>query len=201
MVSRSEDAAESWTPASKSHGEISGNAGALAVSPVDSNRELVGTGNGYIHYSTAALSSTGETEWARSRPRIGQVSWIAFDPADPDVAYATYSTFSTVEQEAHVWKTEDGGATWTAIDGTGAGALPDLPVHTIAVDPTRTERLFVGTDLGIFVSLDGGVSWAVEDGFSPVITEALHWTRLANGETWLFAFTHGRGAWKVRLQG
>ena len=199
MVSRSEDAAESWIPASKSHDEISGIARALAVSPVDSNRVMVGTSSGYIHYSTAALSSTAETEWPRSRPRTGQVSWIAFDPADPDVAYATYSTFSTFEQEPHVWKTQDGGPTWRPIDGTGAGALPDLPVHTIAVDPTRTERLFVGTDLGIFVSLDGGGSWAVEDGFSPVVTEVLHWVRLPNGEAWLFAFTHGRGAWKVRL--
>lgn len=200
-VWRSEDGATTWTPASKDHGEISGSASTLAVSPVDSNRVLAGTGNGWIHRSTAALSATGETEWARSRPRIGQVSWIAFDPVDSDVAYATYSTFSTFEQEAHVWKTADGGATWTSIDGTGNGALPDLPVHTIAVDPTRPERLFVGTDLGIFVSLDGGGSWAVEDGFSPVITEALQWVRLPNGEAWLFAFTHGRGAWKVRLSG
>jgi photosystem II stability/assembly factor-like uncharacterized protein len=143
-------------------------------------------------------STTGETEWARSRPRTGTVSWIAFDPVDPDVAYATYSNFSLFE-DGHVWKTADGGATWNQIDGTGEGALPDLPVHTIAVDPTQTDRLYVGTDLGIFVSLDGGGSWAVEEGFSPVITEALQLARLPNGETWLFAFTYGRGAWKVRL--
>lgn len=198
-VWRSEDGATTWTPASKDHGEISGPASTLAVSPVDSNRVLAGTGNGWIHRSTAALSATGETEWARIRPRIGDVSWIAFDPVDPDVAYATYSSFSDLEDEPHVWKTEDGGATWNPIDGTGDGTLPDLPVHTIAVDPTRPERLYVGTDFGIFVSLDGGGSWAVEDGFPPVITEALQWARLPNGETWLFAFTYGRGAWKVRL--
>lgn len=197
-VWRSEDAATTWTPVSKDYGEISGGASTLAVSPVDSNRVLLGTPNGYIHRSAAALSATGETEWPRSRPRIGNVSWIAFDPVDPDVAYATYSSFSNFE-EGHVWKTEDGGTTWNPIDGTGEGALPDLPVHTIAVDPTQTDRLYVGTDLGIFVSLDGGGSWAVEEGFSPVITEALQLARLANGETWLFAFTYGRGAWKVKL--
>ncbi|HEX5714754.1 MAG TPA: hypothetical protein VF179_01260 [Thermoanaerobaculia bacterium] len=197
-VWRSEDGATTWTPVSKPHGEISSSSSALAVSQVDPNRVLVGTSNGYIHRSTAALSATGETEWPRSRPRTGSVSWIAFDPVDPDVAYATYSNFSLFE-DGHVWKTTDGGVTWNQIDGTGEGALPDLPVHTIAVDPTQTDRLYVGTDLGIFVSLDGGGSWAVEEGFSPVITEALQLARLPNGETWLFAFTYGRGVWKVRL--
>ncbi|HEY9421431.1 MAG TPA: hypothetical protein VIW92_08455, partial [Thermoanaerobaculia bacterium] len=59
--------------------------------------------------------------------------------------------------------------------------------------------LYVGTDLGVFVTLDGGATWAVDEGFSPVITEALQVLRKPNGETMLFAFTHGRGAWKVRL--
>ena len=195
-ISRSEDGAASWTQAGKDFSEISGFARALAVSPVDPNRVLVGTSSGYILRSTAALSATGETEWARTLPRTGTVSWIAFDPVDPDVAYATYTNFGNFFQP-HVWKTTDGGATWNPLDGAGDDALPDLPVHTIAIDPTRTDRLYVGTDLGVFVSLDGGASWAVEEGFSPVITEALHWARRPNGDAWLFAFTYGRGAWKV----
>jgi hypothetical protein len=191
---RSEDGAGTWTPASAQiHHGI---AGALAVSPADPNRVLVGLSDGSFLRSTAALSATGDAVWARTLPRNGQVSWIAFDPVDPDVAYATYSSFSNF-QEPHVWKTTDGGVTWNPIDGAGDDALPDLPVHTIAVDPTQAGRLYVGTDLGVFVSLDGGISWAVEEGFSPVITEALHWVRRPNGDAWLFAFTYGRGAWKV----
>lgn len=197
-VWRSEDRAESFTAASFKFNELPnvGLARALAVSPADSNRVLVGTSSGTLLRSSAALTTTGETAWAQALPRErAEVSWLAFDPKDANVAYATYSNFGG----PHVFKTTDGGATWTSIDGSGAGALPDLPVHTIAVDPTATGRLYIGTDLGVFVTLNGGATWAVEAGFPPVITETLQVLERSNGETLLFAFTHGRGAWKVKL--
>src|SRR5207237_9201576 len=57
--------------------------------------------------------------------------------------------------------------------------------------------LYVGTDLGVFVSTDGGATWAVENtGFANVITESLA-LNTVSGTTMLFAFTHGRGAWRV----
>jgi hypothetical protein len=109
------------------------------------------------------------------------------------VAYATYSTFGV----PHVWKSVDGGATWTPIDGSGVTGIPDVPVHTIAIDPANAARLFVGTDVGVFSSGDGGATWAVEHtGFANVITEALA-VGDVGGAPALFAFTHGRGAWRV----
>ena len=85
------------------------------------------------------------------------------------------------------------------MDGAGEGALPDIPVHSLVVDPTRPTRLFIGTDLGVFVSLDRGMSWSVEtSGFPNAVTESLAIGRGPEGVS-LFAFTHGRGAWRVRL--
>jgi hypothetical protein len=73
-------------------------------------------------------------------------------------------------------------------------------VHCLLVDPRRPERLFIGTDLGVFVSLDRGVNWAVENtGFAAVVTESLALAQTTEGRTLLFAFTHGRGAWRVEL--
>ncbi len=159
-----------------------GSFSAIAVAPTDSNVILSGTSAGQIFGSAAAT------------PRAGFVSWLAIDPVNPSVAYATYATFGGT----HVWRSPNGGATWSGIDGSGAGALPDVPVHCLVIDPLNRNRLFIGTDVGVFVTLDGGANWAVEAGLPNVVTEALVLNREANSLQ-LFAFTYGRGAWRANL--
>src|SRR5262249_20399545 len=102
-----------------------------------------------------AINSDAETEWPHAQPRRGFISSITFDPNNEHRAYATYSTFGG----AHVWRSDDGGENWTAIDGKGENALPDVPAHSLAVDPKDPSRIFVGTDLGVFASTDGGLNW------------------------------------------
>ncbi len=168
---------------------------AIGVAPTDANKVLVGMGDGFILRNDAALESGSSTTWVFSRPRDGYVASIAFDPNNKDIAYATYSTFGG----SHVWRSIDGGALWSSIDGQGNSGIPDVPVHAIAIDPSNTARLYVGTDVGVFVSNDGGASWAVENtGFANVITETLQ-LRVIDGVTMLYAFTHGRGAWRVPI--
>jgi photosystem II stability/assembly factor-like uncharacterized protein len=113
------------------------------------------------------------------------------DPANPLIAYATYSTYNTGVHIGHVFKTTNGGVAWSRIDLT----LPDMPVHSVVVHPSLPNTLYIGTDLGVFVTTDGGVSWLRENvGFANVITEHL---QILNGR--LYAFTHGRSAWSVDL--
>ena len=73
-------------------------------------------------------------------------------------------------------------------------------MHSIVVDPENPDRLYLGTDLGVMTSINGGRSWAVENtGFANAVTE---WLALGFDEQespMLFGFTHGRGAWKVAL--
>ena len=196
---RSEDRAESWSAASQPLEE--GKVSALAVARGDSNRVLGGTDRGYIHRSSEALAATENTAWPATRPRTGFVSSLTFDPTNPDVAYATYSTFNSAGQTGHVFRSTDAGATWSSVDGEGDSGIPDIPVHSLVVDPDNPQTLYVGTDLGVFVSLDGGASWMREDtGFPNTVVEALALDRSGGGST-LFAFTHGRGAWRVRLGG
>jgi photosystem II stability/assembly factor-like uncharacterized protein len=193
---RTDNGAAMWNPAS-SQLAPSGLVSALAVAPGNSDRVLAGTTAGDIFRSDTATLADGETAWTGSRPRNGWVAWLAFDPEDSDVAYATYARFGG----NHVWKTEDGGASWQPLDGSGLSQLPNIPVHSLAVDPRDTRRLYLGTDLGVFVSLDGGASWAVENtGFAAVVTESLALATNPDGTPYLFAFTHGRGAWRVSLK-
>ncbi|HYX26481.1 MAG TPA: hypothetical protein VFC23_20165, partial [Thermoanaerobaculia bacterium] len=191
----SDDGAAHWRRASSA---VGGNAldlvSAVAVSPHDGRHVLAGTSQGLIVRNDAAFSASAGTLWPAVRPRDGFVSSLVFDPQDPAVVYATYATFGG----AHVWQSRDGGTTWQSLDGTSgvsATALPDLPVHSLVIDPRHPQRLYVGTDLGVFVSLDGGATWAVENsGFANVVTESL-----VVSPPFLFAFTHGRGAWRARL--
>ncbi|MBL8191803.1 MAG: hypothetical protein JNK38_27565, partial [Acidobacteria bacterium] len=196
---RTDNGMASWTSLG-SPGAVASTTGvmsSLAVSPTDANVVMWGMTDGYIMRTERALSLGGTvllSSLDRARqPRSGFVSWVAFDPTDRNIAYATYSTFGGL----HIWKTTNGGDSWTSIDGSGATAFPDLPAHCIVVDPSNTSRLYVGTDLGVFVSTDGGATWGVENtGFANVVTESLT-LNTTGGVTSLYAFTHGRGAFKV----
>lgn len=177
---------------------------AIAVAPTDANYAIFGGADGSIVLSTRILNYPAgilpQSPFENSlRPRVGVVSWVTFDPTNKNIAYATYSTFNSQTAVGHVFRTIDAGVTWTNIDGTGDAKIPDIPVHCIVVDPANTSRLYVGTDTGVFVSLDGGATWSVENsGFANVVTESLQ-INVVNGVTTLYAFTHGRGAYKVIL--
>ncbi len=175
-----------------------GGLSSLAIAPTDANHALFGLSDGTIIKTTRALALSPINQLSSAsersaRPRTGTVSWVAYDPTDKNIAYATYSTFGG----SHVWKSTNGGESWSPIDGSGGSGIPDIPVHCIVVDPSNTARLYVGSDLGVFVSLDGGATWTVENtGFANVVTESLA-LNVVNGVTSLYAFTHGRGAFKV----
>ena len=192
---RTDDGALAWTAASRDP-LGSGQVSALAIAPGNSQSVLVGTTDGFVFRSSEALEAGATTEWASSSPRDGFVTSLTFDPSSPGVVYATFAEFGG----PHVWRSADGGETWSSIDGSGATAVPDIPVHSIVVEPGNPERLYIGTDLGVFTTINGGRTWAVENtGFANVVTEWLALGADDDGEPWLFAFTHGRGAWKVRI--
>lgn len=191
---RSNNRGTSWTRASAS---FASRIASWGISPTDPDRVYVGvqhlgtTTSGRIFTTNAATTVAGLVVWPSAQPRQGYVSSIGVDPTNPLVAYATYSTYNFGTNLGHVFKTADGGATWTRIDLS----LPDMPVHSVVVHPTQSNTIYIGTDVGVFVTIDGGVGWMRENtGFANVVTEHL---QLNNGR--LFAFTHGRSAWSVDL--
>ncbi len=196
---RSLDGAASWTAAAPvtNGGQI----GSIAVSPADANYVLFGTSTGLIFRNASALSSTGSAAWVSSRPRFGFASGLVFDAKTPSLVYAVYSSFKSTATDAHVYKSFDGGVNWQSSDGAGSGALPDLPVHRLLIDPRDSSRLYLATDMGIFISTDAGGSWSRDaDGFPGVVVDDLAMDQ-GPASNWLFAFSHGRGVFRVPLPG
>ncbi|MBL8330196.1 MAG: hypothetical protein JNJ71_15260 [Rubrivivax sp.] len=193
---RTVNQASSWARASEvTDGQ--GSVSAIASSPLNANRVLVGMTDGYIHYSSSALTTTSATIWASARPVQAFVSSMAFDPNNEQVAYVAYSFFPTLGQ-ATVLKTSDGGATWSLLPGTGANVLPAVPATAIVVDPSDSQRIYVGTDIGVYTTVDGGQNWYREvTSFGHVSIDALAIN--ATDPKYLYAFTHGRGAWRVQI--
>ncbi|MGE0101097.1 MAG: hypothetical protein AB7H86_00545 [Blastocatellales bacterium] len=189
-IIRSENAAASWINVSPQTGFAAPSA--IAAARTNSNRVLVGTTSGSILRTSDGIS-TDQPSWFSATPRSGYISGLVFDPNDEQIAYATYSTFGG----SHLWKSINGGAAWQSIDGTGNDRLPDIPVNCIAVDPNHPQRIFAGTDSGLFVSQVGGGSWSVAEGLprAPVVALVFHYS---NGSMFLTVFTHGRGAWRIK---
>lgn len=193
---RTDNAAGVWTQASSGLGGKG--ITCIAVSLSDPNHVLAGRINGSIIRTNQGLTATSTTTWPSLQLRTGIVSSVAFDPSTSNIAYATYSTFNQRPADAHVLKTTDGGASWEGIDGSGANKIPDIRVYSIVVNPGNTSILYAGTDLGIFTSSDGGSNWIKDAGFPNVPTRWLALNSYAGNFT-LFAFTYGRGAWRVDL--
>ena len=57
----------------------------------------------------------------------------------------------------YLWKSSDYGTTWQNL----AGDIPCGPINVVREDPKRPNVLYVGTDLGVYVSVDGGAKWQV----------------------------------------
>jgi hypothetical protein len=119
--------------------------------------------------------------------------------ASANTVFATFSGFNgaTPTTPGHVFKSTNvlGSATWTDISGD----LPDVPVNAIAVDEadgksTKIDALYVGTDVGVFESLDGGMHWRrLSKGMPNVAVFGL----VTNGHGRLVAATHGRGMFEL----
>jgi len=92
-----------------------------------------------------------------------------------------------------VRKSVNGGANW-APSGSG---IPNIPVNALALDPVTPNRIWAGTDVGIYVSNDAGANWAPYANRLPPVSV---FDLKANASTkQLLACTHGRSAYMLSL--
>jgi photosystem II stability/assembly factor-like uncharacterized protein len=136
--------------------------------------------------------------WTETNPTVPRSDLrfrdIRVDPKDPATAYVVAANFNDVTGGGRVWMTSDAGVHWIDISSN----LPDEPVWTVAILPGPSrDALFVGTDDGVYVSMDQGSSWSVEAQGLPRVQ--VHQLEVSTSLGILAAATYGRGMWQLRI--
>ena len=128
------------------------------------------------------------------------LTWIDTDPTNANHVILTYSGWnpSTPQRPGHVFRSTDGGATWTDI----SGALPDEPFNTVAVNPNTGENgeVYVASDTGVYVNTSAwtGNTWLrINSGQLPHVSVNMLQFTNATSPKRLRAATHGRGIWEM----
>lgn len=166
---------------------------AIAIAPEQPDLVWVGRNLGQVYRSTNATAATPSFTRVPAPTEGNFITRITINPFDTGVVYVTTGGFGS----ENVLKTLDGGTTW--FDGTGAGAtgLPDVPVTDLEIDPAHPDTIYAATEVGVFISLDGGTTWDLpQDGPANVAVDELFWM----GST-IVAATHGRGMFAANSTG
>ena len=161
------------------------NIDAIGLAPSDSNTIYVGA-NG----STFVTTDHGVTWTPRNLPVPGLVTGFEVDHANSQIAYAVIGQFTS---GGNVFKTTNGGATWSNISGN----LANLPVWSFQADPNVANVYYVGADNGVYITTDGGANWSRLGAGLP--DAQVFQIELNSTLGVLGAATHGRGAWEILI--
>ncbi len=163
----------------------------IAESPVRAGVIWAGTDDGNIQ-----VTQDGGKKWTNTIANIKGLApnpWIPTIEAshyDAGTAYVAVDRHQEDDFAPYAFKTTDYGQTWTPITG-------DLPakgyVHVVREDPKTRNLLYIGTELGIFASWDGGGHWVSIRNYMPPV--AVRDIVIHPRENDLIVGTHGRGAY------
>ncbi len=210
FVHKSEDMGDTWVKISpdlttddksKQNQEESGglstdNSGAenhctiftIAESPLDENIIWVGTDDGNVQ-----VTRDGGANWSNVTANLSGVpanTWVYQIEAsshDAGTAYAVFDGHTQNDMNPYVYKTTDYGQTWTSL------VTEDLVgfARTIQEDFVNPDLLFVGTEFGLFITINGGKNWSKFTNNMPAV--AIHRIEMQKQTSDLVMGTHGRG--------
>jgi photosystem II stability/assembly factor-like uncharacterized protein len=169
----------------------------ISESPKDKSLIWVGTDDGNLQ-----LTRDGGKTWTNvvgnvpGLPKNPWVSWVQASNFDTATAYAAFDRHTFGDMAPYVFRTTDYGKTWTPLvtaqDSKGIRGY----AHVVKEDVLQPNLLFLGTEFGLYVSIDGGKSWAQFKGnhFPAVAVRDL---AIQPRENDLVLATHGRGIWII----
>jgi photosystem II stability/assembly factor-like uncharacterized protein len=166
----------------------------ISESPKDKRVIWVGTDDGNVQ-----VTRDGGKRWANvtANLKAPAASWVSHVEASrhaAGTAYATLDRHTFGDMAPYVYRTTDFGQTWSRIAGPEQGLRGYA--HVVREDSVKKDLLFVGTELGLWMSVDGGQQWAeFKGGNFPSV--AVRDIAVQARESDLVLATHGRGIWII----
>jgi hypothetical protein len=160
----------------------------IAESPLDQNVIWVGTDDGNVQVTT-----NGGKTWTNTTPNISGVpanTWVYHIEASvhgKGTAYAVFEGHTTGDMKPYTFKTTDFGKTWTNIISDDV----EIFVRNIQEDYENEDILYLGTEFGLYITLNGGKNWSKFGNNMPSV--AIHFIDLQKQTNDLVMGTHGRG--------
>ena len=195
---RSLDRGDSWTTISEdlTRGGRKGNVAygtltTISESPFVFGRLYTGSDDGKVY-----TSPDGGYSWQDISAGLPKEYWISEVTASkhkPERVYVTVNGYRWDDFAAHVYRSDNYGKSWTAIHQ----GLPLGSVNALVEDPVNEDLLFVGTDIGLFGSLDGGKSWNQMSNGLPAV--AVHDLVIQEEAADLVVGTHGRSIYRLPI--
>jgi photosystem II stability/assembly factor-like uncharacterized protein len=129
----------------------------ICESPLDANIIWVGTDDGNLQVTAnGGASWTNVVKNVTGLPKNAWVSSVDASRYEKNTAFATFDNHAMGDKKTYIYKTTDFGKTWINIATADINGYE----HKIKQDIVNRDLLFAGTVFGLFISIDGGVSWA-----------------------------------------
>src|SRR6185503_5902910 len=164
----------------------------ISESPLRAGLIWVGTDDGKVQLTQNHGGTWTDLTPAMTAAGANPERWVSrvfASPHDPGTAFVSKSGFRNDDFAPYLYRTSDYGKTWTAI----AGNLPRAPINVVVQDRKNRNLLVVGNDIGVFVSVDAGRSWAQLKANLPAV--AVHDLTIHPRENDLVLGTYGRALW------
>jgi hypothetical protein len=176
---------------------VSGNVPFGTITTIAESRQTfgilyVGTDDGHLH-----MTSDGGFTWKEIGNYLPQGLWctrLETSHHKDGVVFLSLNNYRNDDFSVHLYRSDDFGQTWTSM----AGNLPQESVNVIREDPINPHVLYVGTDMGAFVSLDDGTSWEVLQNDMPMTP--VHDLVIHPRDRDLVVGTHGRSIYVMDVK-
>lgn len=163
----------------------------ISESPFEFGLIYAGSDDGKIH-----VTKNGGGNWTDISTTLPADLWVSRVVASDhkkERVYATLNGYRWDDFTVYVYMSDNYGQTWKNISGN----IPMSPVNVIVEDPKKESILYVGTDNGAYVTMDGGATYQAFAKGLPAV--AIHDMKIQKRENHLLLGTHGRSIYKADI--